>query len=145
MQHHLKESCQGQPYLGVHAYNLLQRSSLPYPPDDMPSWVVLHSCNCPCVQYVTKEYLPTLLTWQGAPITIFTSNVRLCVKGSIRSSPPLARRYVNQHPNTLATIVGLSLPDHINTLPTNDSLEFLHSMRPCGKHHLIRNKYPTNK
>ena len=87
MQHQFKESGQGLPYLGVPACNLLRSSTFQHP-----------------------------LPGKRHRTTILASNARLCIKGSMRPSPPLARGCVNQCHDTLAAADGLSLPDHINPL-----------------------------
>ena len=48
--------------------------------------------------------------------TILSSNAWLFVKGSMRPSPPLAHGFINQHHDTLAATIWLSLPHHINPL-----------------------------
>ena len=48
--------------------------------------------------------------------TILASNAQICIKGSMRPSPPSACSCVNQHHDTLAAAIGLSLHDHINPL-----------------------------
>ena len=87
VQHQFKESGQGRPYLGVPTCSLLRRSTFQHP-----------------------------LPGRRQRTTILASNARLCIKGSMRPSPPLARGCVNQHHETLAAALGLSLPDHINPL-----------------------------
>ena len=48
--------------------------------------------------------------------TILASNAQICIKGSMRPSPPSACSCVNQHHDTLAAAIGLSLLDLMATL-----------------------------
>ena len=98
MQHQFKESGQGLPHFGVPACRLLRSSTFQHP-----------------------------LPIKRQRTTILASNARLCIKGSMRPSPPLARGCVNQHHETLAAAIGLSLPDHINPL-----MVALIACRPAG-------------
>ena len=98
VQHQFKEPCQGLPYLGVPACNLLRRSTFHH---SLPGRRSTFQHSLPGMRHRTL---------------IFTNNGRLYIKGFMMPSPPLARGCVNQHHNTLAATVGLFLPDHINHL-----------------------------
>ena len=98
VRHQFKELGQGLSYLGDHDCHLFWRSTFQY--------------SLPSRRHRT---------------TILASSARLCVKGSIRPSPSLARGCVNQCHDTLAATIGLFLPDYINPL-----METLIMCRPAG-------------
>ena len=116
-------------------------SLLPCPLADKTSWVGLRFCNTSSRSQVNAyrtwesllatccKGLPFSTTYVGRRhrTTILASSARLCVKGSIRPSPSLARGCVNQCHDTLAATIGLFLPDYINPL-----METLIMCRPAG-------------